>query len=246
MIKRKIDIIISLAVIIFCFPFVGLILFFIFLLTGNNPLFLQARKISLDRKGFNIIKIRTIKNSKQFLELEKGYNKIFFKKEYEAYVPSFCKWLRKTGLDEILQVINVLKGEMSFVGPRPLLVSDLVIMQKTEPELYSRRSKIKSKPGITGYWQVFGERTKGISNLIELDEKYEKEKSILFDLKIISKTLFVFLTASHSDSIITEKNQNGKSILSAYNRSPMKFHYQKFSNLLILPYKKTFSETNID
>ncbi len=203
MLKRVIDVFVSLIVIICFSPFIFAILFFVFLLTKENPILLQERKISLDKKGIKIIKIRTIRNSKQFLELKKLSQKIFFQNDYMRYVPSFCRWLRKTGLDEILQVINVIKGEMSLVGPRPLLNNDLIIMKRTHPEYYYRRTKINSKPGITGCWQVFGERLKGVANLIELDEKYDKKKSALFDLTIIVKTLLISITASHSDSIVT-------------------------------------------
>jgi len=207
MLKRIIDISISLAIIIFFLPFIILILIYVLLITGNNPLIFQERKISLDKKGFKIIKIRTIKNSKQFLALDSNSSDIFIKVGYDKFVPPFCRWLRKSGFDEILQVLNVLKGEMSFVGPRPILAIDLLKMQIEENEYYQRRTKLNSKPGITGYWQVYGERIKGTENLIELDEKYEKEKSLLFDLKIIARTFFIFATASHSDSIIIENKK---------------------------------------
>jgi lipopolysaccharide/colanic/teichoic acid biosynthesis glycosyltransferase len=207
MLKRIFDIFISLAIVIFFFPFISLILFYVFLITGDNPLFFQERKISLEKKGFRIIKIRTIKNSKQFFELGSNSSEIFIKEGYEKFVPVFCRWLRKSGLDEILQVINVLKGEMSFVGPRPILINDLLKMEKEENEYYQRRIKINSKPGITGCWQVFGERIRGAKNLIELDEKYEKKKSFLFDLKIIARTVIIFATASHSDSIIMDSKK---------------------------------------
>ena len=210
MFKRIIDIFISLAVIIIFLPFIALVLLYVFLITGDNPLLFQERKISLDKKGFKIIKIRTIRNSKEFLELECNSTEIFIKAGYDKFVPAFCRWLRKSGLDEILQVINILKGEMSFVGPRPILTADLLKMENEENEYYKRRTKINAKPGLTGYWQVFGERIKGTENLIELDEKYEKERSFKFDLKIIARTFLIFATASHSDSIITGKGGMNK------------------------------------
>jgi lipopolysaccharide/colanic/teichoic acid biosynthesis glycosyltransferase len=221
MLKRLIDIFISLIVIISCAPFIAAILFLVFFITREKPILLQERKITLDKEEIKIIKIRTIRNSLQFLELKKLSQDIFFKNNYVRYVPSFCRWLRKTGLDEILQVFNVLKGEMSLVGPRPLLGNDLIIMKKTDPEFYYRRTKIESKPGITGCWQVFGKRTKGIADLVELDEKYDKKKSVLFDFNIIFKTLLICLTASHSDSIIMETSE--KTIYSLPNRFDSEF-----------------------
>ena len=119
-------------------------------------------------------------------------------------------WLRKTGLDEITQLINVLKGEMSLVGPRPLTISDLEIMKKYEPEIHKRRQQLQSKPGITGYWQIFGDRNKGLENLLLLDEFYESKKSLLFDLKLIMSTIVLVMTAKHSDSIIDARKTNSK------------------------------------
>lgn len=210
MIKRTIDVFISAGVIIFCLPLIVLILFLVFIITGENPVLLQERKISLDNNGIKIIKIRTIKSSNKFLKLDKSSEGIYIKKDYEKYVPLFCKWLRKTGLDEILQVINVLKGEMSFVGPRPLLESDLLIMRLADPYFYNRRKSINSKPGITGCWQVYGDRLKGTENLIQLDEIYEKERSVRLDFKIILRTVMVFMTASHSDAIVAENSKKMK------------------------------------
>jgi lipopolysaccharide/colanic/teichoic acid biosynthesis glycosyltransferase len=229
MIKRILDLSLSIALIVLCFPLILLVLFFVFYLTGDNPIFMQERKLSLDKKGFKIIKIRTIKNTKDFLELERMSDDIFVKRGYEEYIHAFCRWLRKTGVDEILQIINVLKNEMSFVGPRPLLEKDLLIIKKANPEIYNRRRNINSKPGITGYWQVFGERSKGVENLTDLDDQYEKEKSFLFDTKIIFKTIFILTTAGHSDSIIPEKN---KKLVCKTKR-------------LSLPYLKQFERLNL-
>ena len=203
--KRIIDILLTFAVIILCFPFIAAILFFVFLLTGKNPIIFQKRRIALNKKEIKIIKIRTIKDSKLFKQLEDASSQIFFKSGYADHVPPFCRLLRKTGLDEILQVINVLMGEMSFVGPRPLLEKDLILMRTNNLEYYYRREKINSKPGITGCWQIYGDRSKGSANLIELDELYESQKSFLLDVKIIFKTFFILLTASHSDSIVTNE-----------------------------------------
>ena len=227
MLKRIIDIILSLLVIIISSPLITLILLLVYLITGENPILIQERKISLDKKFIRIIKIRTIKDSKQFRELEQASDKIFIKKEYREFVPAFCKWLRKTGLDEMLQVINVLKGEMSFAGPRPLLETELIIMKEHEPSYYNRRKAINSKPGITGFWQINGDRLKGTKNLIELDEVYEKKKSFLFDLNILLKTFFIIITASHSDAIVIDNDKNkmiGKiNILDKYENFTINF-----------------------
>ncbi len=199
--KRIIDLTVSLLIIVAGLPLIILILFLAFISTGQFPIIFQQRKISIGKKKINIAKIRTIKDCKDFNMIEKSCSEIFIKENYYKYVPLFCRWLRKTGLDEILQLINVLKGEMSLAGPRPLLESELAIMKAHQPEFYNRRVKINSKPGITGLWQVYGNRLKGASNLVELDGYYEKNKSLKLDVKIILKTIFILITADHSDAI---------------------------------------------
>ena len=202
MLKKITDIILSLVIIIAASPLIVIILFVAYDMTEQFPLIVQNRFITLEKKKVKLYKIRTIKSSINFSRQESNSNNIYYKNDFAEHVPRFCRWLRRTGLDEILQLINVIKGEMSLVGPRPLLEKDLLIMKKCEPEFYYRRTKLKSPPGITGYWQVYGDRSKGTENLIELEENYEKQKSFHLDLKIILKSILIVLTASHSDSII--------------------------------------------
>lgn len=204
MTKRLIDLFVSITVLIFCLPIISIILCLSMLFTGESPLIFQERRIAMEKKSVRIIKIRTIKNKTPD---NSGSGKIFIKNELKDFVPVFCRWLRKSGLDEILQLVNVIKGEMSLIGPRPLMEDDLHFIKNYEPGYYLKRAKIKSKPGISGFWQIYGDRGKGTQNLVELDEFYEKNKSIFLDLHIIIKTFYILLTASHSDAIIhsTEK-----------------------------------------
>ncbi len=202
MIKRFIDIFLSLIILLAASPIIIIILLLVSLSTSQFPVIIQKRSITIEKRRIKVYKIRTIKSSQEFLKLEVASSNIFFKENFREYVPGFCALLRKNGMDEILQLINVIKGEMSIVGPRPLLESDLKIMQTMEPEFYLRRTDINSLPGITGYWQVFGDRKKGSQSLVELDEAYEKQKSFFFDAKIMLKSILIILTASHSDSIL--------------------------------------------
>ena len=202
MTKRIIDLILSILVLAASLPFLVLILIIDFLILRQFPIIVQKRKITLEKNGIKIFKIRTVRNTKRSNKLEESSRDILLKKEFKEYVPWFCCLLRNTGLDDLLQLINVIKGEMSLVGPRPLLESDLMLMEKSEPEFYYRRTDINSLPGISGNWQVYGDRSKGFENLIELDEDYEKRKSFLFDMRIIFKSFLIILTASHSDSIL--------------------------------------------
>lgn len=203
--KRLFDIIFSLLLILISFPVLVVLLFIVLIILRGDPLIRQRRKISLDKQSVNIFKIRTIRRSKEFVSLERKSGRVFEKSEYEKYVPWFCRWLRKSGLDEVLQVINVLRGEMSLVGPRPLTEPDLEILKRENPELYNERCRLSSLPGVTGYWQVYGNRSAGAENLVNCDLFYERNKSFILDLKIIIKTIFVLITAAHSDAILSDK-----------------------------------------
>ncbi len=157
-----------------------------------------------------MIKLRTIKGNGPVRESVNNSSEILFRYDLKKYVSPFCRWLRKSGLDEITQQINVLKGEMSLVGPRSLTIADLNILKKFEPEIHKRREKLQSKPGITGYWQIFGDRHKGLENLVALDEYYESNKSLLLDLKLLLSTFVLVMTTKHSDSIIDSQIVNSR------------------------------------
>ena len=208
--KRILDVLISLLILIICIPLIAVILLIVFIVTNDSPLLTQERKIHLQKRGIKIIKIRTIRDSKSFHELEKKSDKVFKKEEYGDYVPLFCRYLRKTGIDELPQIINVLRGEMSLVGPRPLNIQDLQIMKKNQPQHYERRNRISSKPGITGCWQVYGKRDLGAENLLSEDKYYEQNKSLSLDIKIMIKTFSVIIMASHSDSIVRSITKTNK------------------------------------
>lgn len=200
--KRIIEIIFSLTVLILTLPFSLSVLFIVFVITKQVPIITQERGLTLEGHRIKFFKIRTIRRSGLFNQLENKSVTIFNKSEYAGFVPAFCKLLRKSGLDELPQFINVLFGNMSIVGPRPLTITDLSLMKEKEPEFYERRSRLISKPGITGCWQIFGDRKRGCKNLVELDEFYDKNKSVMFYLRILMLTSVVVFTFNHSDSII--------------------------------------------
>ena len=200
--KSALDIVFALLLLFLSLPLIIILLLVISFITKQFPVIVQERKSSLSGRKIRMIKIRTIKGTVPELEVVNGSGGILYRRDLKKYVPPFCRWLRKSGLDEIMQLINVLKGEMSLVGPRPLTISDLKIMKEYEPKIYKRRERLKSKPGITGYWQIFGDRSKGLENLVALDEYYENNKSLLLDLKLLLSTIVLVMTAKHSDSII--------------------------------------------
>ena len=184
-------------------PFLLLIGLVVFLSTKGFPLFAQKRAITLEGRVFYIYKFRTMKkHTKQYPS-----GSIFYKPELEREVTRFGLFLRKTGLDEILQLINIVKGDMSFIGPRPLSVEDLEIMKKDFPEIYSSRARINLKPGITGYWQILGDRKSGMEDLLLNDLYYFKNRSLKLNLKILALTIKTIVTRTHSDSIISTQDK---------------------------------------
>ena len=150
-----------------------------------------------------MVKIKTVKTQKTIRRINS--KNVFLKDELKENVPLICSILRRTGLDELPQLINIIKGEMNFIGPRPLPWDDVVFMNENEPMLHERRKAVKLKPGITGLWQLFGEKEKGIENLVELEEFYDKNKSFKLNFIILLNTLPKVLFAKHQDSILGKK-----------------------------------------
>jgi lipopolysaccharide/colanic/teichoic acid biosynthesis glycosyltransferase len=203
--KRLFDIIFSLILIIISFPFLLIFSFIIWYETRHFPIYSQKRGLVLDKNLFKLYKLRTLKSSDTH---QVDSIDIFIKDDLEKYVTPFGRWLRKTGMDELPQIFNVLLGSMSIVGPRPFSLSDMERMKLTQQLFYDRRRKIKSKPGITGLWQINGDRSKGIENLLELEEFYDKNRSIALDIKILLHTIPVVFFGSNSDAILKSKGKN--------------------------------------
>lgn len=172
-IKRLFDIILSLTAIIVLFPFILLIGILVYMKLGSPILFTQERP---GRKGkvFKMYKFRTMLNSK---------DKLGNLLTDEKRMTPFGKALRSTSLDELPELINVIKGDMSLVGPRPLLVNYL--------ELYSDRQKKRHDvlPGITGWAQINGRNSVTWSQKFELDVWYVEHWSIWLDIKILLMTI---------------------------------------------------------
>jgi len=106
---------------------------------------------------------------------------------------------------------------MSFIGPRPLTISDLELMKKATPEFYSQRANLKSKPGISGLWQVVGERDKGTENLLFLDQLYDKKKGLLLDLRLMFETTILMLSGKNQDAITNSKIKKTHSLDKYFN-----------------------------
>jgi len=167
-------------------------------LTDKGPIFFKQKRIGFQGKPFYVIKFRTM-----YLDAEKRLEELLekdskAKEEWEKYwklkkdprITPIGKFLRKTSLDELPQFFNVLKGEMSVVGPRPVVEEELKKFYKDKAKYY-----FSVKPGITGYWQVEGRSDiEDYKKRVEMDVWYVKNMSFWLDLKIILKTIWVMLT----------------------------------------------------
>jgi len=199
--KRVGDVLISIFCIIATLPVQVLFALVLFLELRENPIFLQERGLTLSKNRFKIIKFRTIRSSQLNNSNPLGIKSIFLLTRLTFTISPFARWMRKSGFDELPQIYNVLAGQMSIVGPRPLMMQDLETMKNEFQTQYNIRDAIKVKPGITGVWQLFGDRNLGAENLIGLDLFYVENQSFRLDLKIIGTTIPIILLAKNSDAI---------------------------------------------
>ncbi|MHB9945204.1 sugar transferase [Clostridium botulinum] len=186
-IKRFLDIVLSLIGIIVLSP-IYLILFLWIKLDSKGPALFKQVRVGKDNKDFVIYKFRTMvvdaeKKKKIDLEIEDISNFVFQSKS-DNRVTKAGKFLRKTSLDEIPQLFNVLKGNMTLVGPRPE-IPDVV---KHYPNEYNQRLLVT--PGITGLAQVSGRGEIELGKTVYYDLTYIKNFSVWYDIKILFRTVF--------------------------------------------------------
>ena len=241
-IKRILDILFAIILIILTFPFQLVICIALFISLKENPLFLQTRGLTQNKFRFTIIKFKTIRSKEVNSEQHHNPKDIFLLPNLAVKLNGFEKWLRRTGLDELPQIYNVLLGQMSFIGPRPLMIQDLEILKNEFPNHYILRENISVKPGISGVWQVIGDRMQGVKNLIGLDMFYEENISFKLDLNIFLTTVLLVLSAKNSDAIVPGINFISKffsssiaefRVLNKTNSFNMKTTKEKFKSYTI-------------
>lgn len=182
--KRCIDIIVSIIGLIILFPIIVLVAIILTITNGGSPLFLQTRPGKNERL-FRIIKFKTMNDAKD------AEGKLL---EDKVRLTPIGKVVRKTSVDEILQLINVLKGDMSLIGPRPLLPEYL--------ELYDhfQRQRHEVRPGITGWAAVNGRNSIDWEKKLALDVYYVNNISFTLDIKILWLTLLKVLKSEGVNS----------------------------------------------
>lgn len=191
-VKRIFDLTLIIASLPFVLPFLLLISILIFASDGHSPIFRQER-IGLFGKRFKIWKFRTmVPNAEEFLEkhLEEneGARAEWDEKQKLKHDPrctSIGRILRRSSLDELPQLINVLMGEMSLVGPRP--------MMPNQQAMYPGHGYYRLRPGMTGSWQVSARNQTTFADRARFDDLYEQELSLSEDVAIVRKTFGVVL-----------------------------------------------------
>ena len=193
--KRVFDLLVAFFVLIVLFPIILLVAFSIRLKLGS-PIFFYQQRPGLNGDLFQMVKFRTMRDISDV-----DGNLL----SDSARLTSFGKFLRSTSLDELPELWNVLKGEMSLVGPRPLLIEYLPLYNKQQAQRHD------IKPGVTGWAQVNGRNAISWEQKFELDIWYVKNHNMLLDLKILWMTIFkVFKRAGISqDNEVTMNKFRG-------------------------------------
>lgn len=197
MLKRIFDILFSIFAIILTSP-IFIIVSILIKITDNGNIFYGHTRVGKNCHKFKVFKFRSMyKNADQKLTelLEKDNNlkdewEKTFKLKNDPRITPIGKFLRKTSLDELPQFFNVILGNMSVVGPRPVVSKELEIYYKEKAKMYC-----SVKPGITGYWQVEARSdSENYEQRINMDEWYINNQSLWLDIKIIFKTIQVMFT----------------------------------------------------
>ncbi len=193
--KRAVDLTGAIVGLILLTPVILLIVLLI-RLEGRGPVLFRQLRRGYRGRLFRVIKFRTMCiDAEQRLgtleESNESAGGVLFKLRRDPRVTRLGRFLRNYSLDELPQLINVLCGEMSLVGPRPLQLRDSEKLAALDPRAYARRLEVM--PGLTGPWQVGGRSEVNYERMIELDIDYVENWSIGLDLKIIAKTFFVVL-----------------------------------------------------
>ena len=203
--KRTIDLVLGVILLIFFSP-VMLITAIAVKLSSEGPVLADTpKRIGKEGKLFRPYKFRSmimnahnlLRTDARFKKLYEEYKKSSYKLFDDPRVTKVGKFIRKHSIDEIPQIVNVLKGDMSIVGPRPYYPDELEDQIEKYPHAKKLLKDVLSvKPGITGYWQVSGRSDINFDKRIEMDAYYARKKSIWLDILILLKTPWIMISGN--------------------------------------------------
>jgi len=187
-IKRTMDVMGALFGLIVLLPIL-LIIAILIKLESKGPIVFSQERVGLNGETFKMYKFRSmVTNAEEILDKLRHKNEMsgpMFKIKDDPRITKVGKFIRKTSIDELPQLFNVLKGEMTLVGPRPSLPREVVHFTEYQ------KLRLLAKPGLTCYWQVSGRNNIDFEEWMELDVKYVRERSTWIDIKLIFKTVGV-------------------------------------------------------
>lgn len=183
--KRILDIAFSLFLLIIFLP-VFFVIAIVIKIDSKGPVFFLQKRCGANGRVFHMYKFRTMVKDAEALKkrLKNEMDGPMFKMRNDPRITEVGRVLRKCSLDELPQLFNVLKGEMSLVGPRPLADEEM------EGDELWRKIRLSVKPGMTGLWQIMGRGSGRCSDWINYDITYVQKRSLLFDFKILFMTMF--------------------------------------------------------
>jgi len=179
-IRRAVDILVSASVLLLTSPLLALAVIAIRIESAGHPIYSQ-RRVGLDGEAFDVLKLRTMVDGAEHIGAGLAVN------ANDSRITRVGAFLRRTSLDELPNLLNVLRGEMSLIGPRPTLP---VQVEQYTPR---QRGRLQIKPGITGWAQVNGRTSLPWSERIELDLYYIANRSLSLDLRILWRTAAIVL-----------------------------------------------------
>jgi lipopolysaccharide/colanic/teichoic acid biosynthesis glycosyltransferase len=201
--KRTIDIVFSSLLIILFSPIIIIVAIAIKLDSKGPVLADTPERVGRNGKLFKMYKFRSmienahelLRENPKFAELYKDYKKSSYKLKDDPRITSVGHFIRRHSLDEVPQFFNILKGDMSLVGPRAYYPDELRDQQKRYPMTKDSVKVVLSvRPGVTGFWQVSGRSEINFDKRIKMDAEYVKQRSIIYDLSIILKTPGAMIT----------------------------------------------------
>ena len=202
--KRIMDIFLALFLGTLFFPISLIVALAIKLESPDGPVFADIpNRVGKDGKLFQLHKFRSmipdahirLRTDPTLKKLYEEYKKSSYKLTQDSRVTKVGKFIRKFSLDEVPQMLNILKGDMSLIGPRPYFADELEEQQLKYPHTKDLVKKALSvRPGITGQWQVSGRSAINFDKRIEMDSHYAENMNLWYDLKILFKTPFAMLS----------------------------------------------------
>jgi exopolysaccharide biosynthesis polyprenyl glycosylphosphotransferase len=190
--KRVLDVVLSSVLLLALSP-LFLVIAICIKATSSGPVFFTQERVGLNKRTFHMIKFRSMRDdAEQVRDSIAHLNEVdgpVFKIQDDPRVTKLGKFLRRTSLDELPQLINVLRGEMSLVGPRPPLPEEVDRYE------WMFRKRLSVKPGMTCIWQISGRSDVSFARWMRMDQDYVENWSLWLDLQILLKTIPAVLTS---------------------------------------------------